>query len=118
MAQTTEQAFESTVEAWLLGSGGWQRGGKPDDLKEWDPALALFPARVLGFLRETQPALRAEFLDAKDLKPDALLPKTHEERAYTAKHAADPEWTGFSGYFRFDPEIDRFVEELAKRRKG
>ena len=60
MAQTTEQAFESTVEAWLLGSGGWQRGGKPDDLKEWDPALALFPARVLAFLRETQPSLWAE----------------------------------------------------------
>ena len=53
MSQTTEHAFESTVEAWLLGSGGWQRGGKADDPKEWDPSLALFPKRALAFLEET-----------------------------------------------------------------
>ena len=48
--QTTEQAFESTVESMLLGAG-WHAG----DLGEWDVERALFPARAVAFIRETQP---------------------------------------------------------------
>ena len=49
-SQTNEQAFESTVESMLL-AGGWRAG----DLTEWDTERALFPARAVAFLRETQP---------------------------------------------------------------
>ena len=48
--QTTEQAFESTVESMLL-EAGWHAG----DLGEWDVDRALFPARAIAFIRETQP---------------------------------------------------------------
>ena len=48
--QTTEQAFESTVESMLL-EAGWRAG----DLGEWDVDRALFPARAVAFIRETQP---------------------------------------------------------------
>ena len=49
---TTERAFESTVESMLV-EGGWCRG----DRSEWDVGRALFPARVVAFLREAQPEL-------------------------------------------------------------
>ena len=48
--QTTEQAFESTVESLLLDAG-WHAG----DLGEWDVDRALFPTRAVAFIRETQP---------------------------------------------------------------
>ena len=49
-SHTTEQAFESTVESMLL-EAGWHAG----DLGEWDVERALFPARAVAFIRETQP---------------------------------------------------------------
>ena len=49
-SHTTEQAFESTVESMLL-EAGWHAG----DLAEWDVERALFPARAVAFIRETQP---------------------------------------------------------------
>ena len=49
-SHTTEQAFESTVESMLL-EAGWRAG----DLGEWDVDRALFPARAVAFIRETQP---------------------------------------------------------------
>ena len=49
-SHTTEQAFESTVESMLLDAG-WRAG----DLGEWDVDRALFPARAVAFIRETQP---------------------------------------------------------------
>ena len=55
-AQTDEYAFETRVEEVLLGRAGWQRG----DLTEWDAERALFPARVLAFIAETQPRLWAD----------------------------------------------------------
>ena len=63
--QTTEQAFESTVESTLLG-GGWRAG----DLAEWDIDRALFPARAVSFIRDTQPELWAEMaaLQGDDLE--------------------------------------------------
>ena len=48
-SQTNEQAFESTVESMLL-AGGWRAG----DLAEWDTERAIFPARAVAFLCETQ----------------------------------------------------------------
>ena len=52
---TKELAFESTVESMLL-DGGWRKG----DREEWDVDRALFPARALAFIRDTQPELWAE----------------------------------------------------------
>ena len=49
-ATHTEQAFETNVESLLLGAG-WRTG----DLGEWDVDRALFPARAVAFIRDTQP---------------------------------------------------------------
>ena len=49
-SQTNEAAFESTVESMLAG-GGWNSGNR----SEWDAERALFPTRVVAFLRATQP---------------------------------------------------------------
>lgn len=53
MSQTTERAIESYVQAILSKRGGWEAGA----IGEWDEGQALFPARVLAFLQETQPKL-------------------------------------------------------------
>ena len=53
MSQTTEKSFESYVEQILMIQSGWEKG----DLREWDVGLALFPARVVAFLADTQPKL-------------------------------------------------------------
>ncbi len=50
--QTTEEAFESSVESLLVGVG-WVPV-KPD---EWDADRALFPERAVEFIRATQPEL-------------------------------------------------------------
>jgi type I restriction enzyme R subunit len=52
-SQTTEKAFESYVESILLEKSGWT----PGDVTQWDVDKALFPERVLAFLRDTQPKL-------------------------------------------------------------
>ena len=54
-ASTKEEAFESTVELMLL-DGGWCKGNR----EEWDVDRALFPARAIAFIRDTQPDLWAE----------------------------------------------------------
>ena len=51
-SQTSEKAFEATVESMLV-AGGWQKG----DTAEWDVERALFPARVVAFLHAAQPEL-------------------------------------------------------------
>ena len=51
-SQTSEKAFEATVESMLV-AGGWQKG----DTAEWDVERALFPARVAAFLQAAQPEL-------------------------------------------------------------
>lgn len=56
MAQTNEKAFESYVETILLNQAGWKAAA----LEEWDETRALFPARITGFLQETQPKLWSE----------------------------------------------------------
>ena len=48
--QTTERAFEDTVESLLLDSG-W----RPGDRARWDVELALFPSQAIDFIRQTQP---------------------------------------------------------------
>jgi len=44
------RAFETYVEATLLGSSGWQSCTNA----KWDVERALFPARVCAFLEATQ----------------------------------------------------------------
>ena len=51
-SQTSEKAFEVTVESMLV-DGGWQKG----DSVGWDVERALFPDRVVAFLRAAQPDL-------------------------------------------------------------
>lgn len=55
MSQTSEFAFESSVET-MLSRSGWQSG----DRAEWDVEHALFPARIFAFLQDTQPDLWKE----------------------------------------------------------
>ncbi len=50
--QADERTFESTVESMLV-EGGWHKG----DIDEWDVERAVFPARVVAFLRAAQPEL-------------------------------------------------------------
>ena len=52
MPTHTEHAFETAIEAGLTDSGGYERR-KPST---YDETLALFPADVTGFLKESQPA--------------------------------------------------------------
>ena len=52
MAGHTEHAFETAIEAGLLASGGYEKRTPAD----YDEALALFPADVTGFIRNSQPA--------------------------------------------------------------
>ncbi len=65
-ATHTEQAFETTVES-LLVVGGWRAG----DLAEWDVERALFPARAVAFIRDTQPDdwARMAALHGENLEP-------------------------------------------------
>lgn len=48
----TERDFETAIEKGLVGSGGYRQG----DPKAYDPAIALFPDDVIGFIRDSQPA--------------------------------------------------------------
>ncbi|MDE0433683.1 MAG: DEAD/DEAH box helicase family protein [Bryobacterales bacterium] len=52
MAAHTERAFETAIEAGLTGDGGYEMRSPG----AYDEALALFPADVTGFLRDSQPA--------------------------------------------------------------
>lgn len=67
--QTTERAFETYVESILLDKGGWSRGG----VAEWSVDKALFPARVVDFLRDTQPKLWEQMLALHGAGLDALV---------------------------------------------
>ena len=73
MTQTGEHSFETYIESVLLEKSGWQPGTNA----EWDVDLALFPARILAFLQDTQPRLWEEMralVGAKNFSP--LLIKT------------------------------------------
>jgi type I restriction enzyme, R subunit len=48
----TEHAFETAIEARLLASGGYAKRAPSD----FDEARALFPADVIGFVRDSQPS--------------------------------------------------------------
>ena len=52
MSGHTERAFEAAIEAGLTGFGGYETRGAD----AYDEALALFPADVTGFLKESQRA--------------------------------------------------------------
>lgn len=49
----TEKAFETYIEESLMFKGGWQQGTN----KEWDKKHALFPERIISFLKDTQAEL-------------------------------------------------------------
>ena len=66
--QTTEEAFESTVESILAGVG-WASV----DAGEWDVDRALFHDRVLAFLRSTQPKLWAAVEQSQGAQLEARL---------------------------------------------
>ncbi|MEO7101613.1 MAG: RNA-binding domain-containing protein [Luteolibacter sp.] len=70
-SQTQEIAFESHVEETLLLKG-WKQGTNA----EWDKANALFPARVIAFLKETQPKRWEEMVKAHGAGLEPLLIKT------------------------------------------
>ncbi len=57
--QTTEYAFESYVEETLLKKSGWRKGTN----SEWDKKNALFPARILDFIKSTQESLYNRMLE-------------------------------------------------------
>ena len=52
VAAHTERDFETAIEAGLTGSGGYETRSPA----AYDELLALFPADVTGFLKESQPA--------------------------------------------------------------
>lgn len=52
LAAHTELAFETAIEAGLVGAGGYTKR----EASAYDPKRALFPADVTGFLRASQPA--------------------------------------------------------------
>ncbi len=52
MSSHTEHAFETAIEAQLTTTGGYEKQSP----NTFDEALALFPADVTGFLKESQPA--------------------------------------------------------------
>ena len=52
MSSHTEHAFESAIESGLTISGGYEKRSP----NTYDEALALFPADVVGFLKESQPS--------------------------------------------------------------
>jgi len=56
MPQTNERAFESYVEEMLLTGSGWEQGTNA----EWDVEQALFPARIIAFIQDTQAKLWGE----------------------------------------------------------
>ena len=93
-SHTTEQAFESTVESMLLDAG-WRAG----DLGEWDVERALFPARAVAFIRDTQPD---EWAQMAALHGDGLesLIVEHLARELDLKGSLDVLRHGFRFYGR------------------
>ena len=53
MKATIEKAFETYIEESLIFKGGWLQGTN----KEWDKKHALFPDRIVSFLKDTQDEL-------------------------------------------------------------
>lgn len=56
--QTTEYAFESYIEETLLKKSGWKQGTN----SEWDKKQAIFPARIIDFIKSSQERLYNQML--------------------------------------------------------
>ena len=67
-SQTSEMAFEATVESMLV-EGGWREG----DVAQWDVERALFPARVVAFLQAAQPELWGQLASQHGASLDAMV---------------------------------------------
>jgi type I restriction enzyme, R subunit len=78
MTGHTEQAFESAIEHGLIADGHYTKG----DPKTFNPTYALFPADVIGFIRQTQP-MRWDQLEAmlKDRTADTIIDSLTKELA-------------------------------------
>lgn len=72
MTQISEFAFESHVETILRDRSGWHTGSTA----EWDQERALFPARVIAFLQDSQPKLWAQMQSLHGAGLDPLLLNT------------------------------------------
>lgn len=72
MSQTSEHAFETYVEEILLTRGGWTNS----TVTEWDKERALFPAQVLAFIQDTQPALWKQMKELHGTGLEPLLINT------------------------------------------
>ena len=68
-SQTNERAFESYVEQMLLTGSGWLQGTNA----EWDVERALFPARIITFIQDTQPQLWGEMLSLHGAALESML---------------------------------------------
>jgi type I restriction enzyme, R subunit len=64
----TELAFETAIEADLLASGGYAKRSPA----EFDEALALFPADVIGFLTDSQPNRWKSLQDLLGARTEAI----------------------------------------------
>lgn len=69
MSGHTEHAFETAIEAGLLASGGYSKRIASD----YDEALALFPADVLCFIRDSQPARWEQLQTLLGTRTDATV---------------------------------------------
>lgn len=69
MSGHTEHAFEAAIEAGLMASGGYKARAPSD----YDEASALFPADVIGFIRNSQPARWEQLQTLLGARLDATL---------------------------------------------
>jgi hypothetical protein len=90
MSRHTEAAFEGVIEAHLLANG---YTAVPS--REYDPARAIFPAFVLGFIRESQTKVWARLESLHGAHGQAVREPKNRERARLAariNHAAPVEY--------------------------
>ena len=82
--QTTEKAFESYLEQTLIKKSGWQKGSNQD----WDKKIALFPAEIVAFIKDTQEALWEEMrkIHGDDLQNKIIMTLCKELNAKGTLH--------------------------------
>jgi type I restriction enzyme R subunit len=82
---TKELIFQNEVVAEMM-EGGWKRGNP----ENYDPALALYPEDVIGFVKDTQPEPWEKFCGLYPANPEhKLLERVAEQLNKAAPNAAD-----------------------------
>ena len=69
MSGHSEHAFETAIEIGLLASGGYQKRTPSD----YDEALALFPADVIGFIQDSQSARWQQLASLLGARTEAIV---------------------------------------------